>query len=216
MSRIRSLATAALAAFVLAGLTVVPAGSAGAVAIPVRCDGATTDTVMIEWDGLAYELSGVCGTVRITADNADVAIPNATRVIVEGSGNVVRIKTVGLLEVRGTRQQVSTMSVNRAVVAGSHSSVAVSGLLEELTVTGPANSISAGSTILARLLGTGSSLRATRGYTTRISGDGNRIAYAWLDTVVVPGDQNRALVDKGRTTVRVSGLGNRIRVHRRA
>jgi len=209
-------ANAALVALVMAGLTLLPAGSADAVAVPVRCDGATSDTVTIEWDDLTYELSGVCGTVLITADDADVTIPNATRVIVEGSGNVVRTKTVGLLEVRGTRQQVSPTSVHRAVVAASHSTVAVSGLLEELTVTGPANSVSAGSTILARLLGNGSTLRATRGYTTRIGGDNNVVAFAWLDKVVVSGDQNRARVDNGRTTVRVTGVGNRIRVHRRA
>jgi len=214
--RSSALSNAALAAVVVAGLSLLPAGSAQALAIPVRCDGATADEVTIAWDDLSYELSGVCGTVRITADNAEVTIPTATRVIVEGSGNVVRTKTVGLLEVRGTRQQVSPTSVHRAVVAASHSTVAVSGLLEELTVSGPANSVSAGSTILARLLGTGSTLRATRGYTTRIGGDNNLVAFAWLDKIVVPGDRNRARVDNGRTTVRVTGVGNRIRVHRRA
>lgn len=212
----RTLATLAIAALTAAGLATLPAGPAHALAIPVRCDGATADEVTIAWDNLTYELSGVCGTVRITADNADVTIPTATRVIVEGSGNVVRTKSVGLLEVHGTGQQVSPVSLRTLVLAASHSTVAVGGLLEQATVTGPANTVSAQTTNLVRLLGNGSTVRAARGYTTRIAGDGNNASFTWLDRIVVPGDRNRALVTNGRTTVRVTGVDNRIRVHRRA
>ena len=212
----RTLAAVAIAAVTAAGLATLPAGPAHAIAIPVRCDGATADEVTIAWDDLSYELSGVCGTVRITADHAEVTIPTATRVIVEGSGNVVRTKSVGVLEVRGTGQQVSPVSVRTLVLGASHSTVAVRGLLEHTTVTGPANTVSAQTTDLVRLLGNGSTVRATRGYTTRIAGDGNTAVFTWLDKIVVPGDRNRALVSNGRTTVRATGVGNRIRVHRRA
>ena len=196
----RSLAALALGAAAVAG-SAAPAHAADAplLSIPVTCDGASAPEVVLSYDDVSYDVRGVCGTVRITGDRIHVTMGTATRLIVEGSGNVVRSKSLERLDVRGTDQQVSPVSVKDAVLIASHSTLTVDGLLEDITVTGAGNTVTSD-----RMVG------------ARLRGNGNRLSARRLYRLAVPGDRNRAQVAEGATAVRVSGVDNRISVHRRA
>lgn len=195
-----------LAAAVLA-LTAAPAVAADPVTdligdlttIRVQCDIDDRPEVVLGREGATYELRGTCGRVRVTADEADVTMPTATHLIVEGTGNVVRTKALGILEVRGTDQQVSPTSVRTLVLGGSGNAVRASGLVSDATITGHHDLLTARELI-----------------TARVRGNVNRLSTRLLDVLRVPGDRNRVTVTEGRTRVSVTGDGNRISVHRRA
>ena len=196
----RSLAALVLGVAAVAGSTVsARAADAPLLTIPVTCDGASAPEVVLSHDDVSYDVRGVCGTVRITGDRIHVTMGTATRLIIEGSGNVVRSKSLERLDVRGSDQQVSPVSVKDAVLVASHSTLAVDGLLEDITVIGAGNTINSDRMVGAHLRGNGNRLNARRLY---------RLA--------VPGDRNRAQVTEGATAVRVSGVDNQISVHRRA
>ena len=60
--------------------------------IPVNCALEGEDGIELAYDDTTYVLEGVCGTVRVTADDAVVTMPTATHLLVTGERNQVTAK----------------------------------------------------------------------------------------------------------------------------
>lgn len=200
------LAALTLAATGLAatGLAAAPAHATG-LTIPVQCAlGAET---VLPWDGATYDLSGACGVVRVSADDATITMPTATRLVVEGSGNTVTAKPVYDVEVTGAGNSVTTPSITSLVVSGTGSTVSVSGLLESAELTGSGTSLTADTVNVLRMRGT-DTVRARKAYRTRITGSDNSVALTRADRLVLTGARNAVTVARGRTTLRDRGTDN--------
>ena len=129
-SRPLALALALLGA--AASLTALPAPvQAAGLPIPVDC---TDRRVVLEWDGLTYDLQGTCGVVVVAADDTEVSVPAARMVVVRGEGNVVHAKPADRVRVLGRDQRVDVVSVRSLRVASPGSLVTVAGLAEEASV----------------------------------------------------------------------------------
>lgn len=114
-----------------ASLTALPApAQADGLPIPVDC----TRRVVLTWDGLTYDLQGTCGVVVIAAEDTEVSIPAARKVVVRGEGNVVHAKPTDRLRVLGRDQRVDVVSVRALRIASPGSVVTVTGLAEEVSV----------------------------------------------------------------------------------
>ncbi|MBD3946301.1 DUF3060 domain-containing protein [Nocardioides ganghwensis] len=206
-SRARTLSAALLAASLVA--TPVSGGSGAAHAagltVPVQCEiGAET---VLAWDDVAYELRGTCGVVRVTADDATVTMPAATKLVVEGSANAVTAKSLYDLQVLGPDTTVTTPSITTLAVSGAGSSVVVAGLVERAELRSTGSSLTADTVNVLRLRGTGS-VTARKAYRTRLTGSDNVVRLRRSDRLVLTGDRNAVVVERGRTTVRDRGEGN--------
>jgi len=127
----RPLALALALVGAAASLTALPTSAqAGGLPIPVDC----TRRVVLTWDSLTYDLQGTCGVVVIAADDTEVSIPAARKVVVRGEGNVVHAKPADRLRVLGRDQRVEVVSVRALRVASPGSVVTVSGLAEKASV----------------------------------------------------------------------------------
>lgn len=204
---------AGLAGALVATSLLVALPARGGVAIPVDC---STDTTVLRMDGVAYDLEGPCGVVKILADDAEVSMPTATDLVIRGHGNVVVAKPLTRVVVRGHHNRVSTPSARSLRIASPGSSVVVSGLLEKAVLDRRGATVRADQVTVLRIDGNGHRVRARRGYHARLEGNRNDLDYHRLGRLVVNGDHNEALVRRGRTAVRVDGDRNRIRVNRRA
>lgn len=209
----------ALAALLAAGSLVaagpLPAPAQAALTVPVRCESVPDDEVVLAWDDVAYDVSGTCGVVRVTADRATVTMSTATRLVVEGTGNRVSSKSVLALEVTGDDNAVSTPSVRTLLLAGSGSAVTVAGLLEDARLTGLGVSLRADRVHALVLRGAAADVAVADVLEVRVPGSDHAVRLTRAEKVVVRGDRNRVQVDRGRTRVRVHGEDNRVRVHRR-
>lgn len=182
----------------------VPAHAAGLV-VPVQCElGAET---VLPWDDVAYDLRGTCGVVRITADDATVTMPAATRLLVEGTGNTVTAKPLAEVQVTGAGNSITAPTIRTLAVTGAASSVAVSGLVERAEVTSSASTLTADTINVLRLRGS-DTVTARKAYRTRITGAGNAVALTRADRLVLTGDRNTVTVAQGRTTLRDRGADN--------
>jgi hypothetical protein len=218
-SRSRSLrirALAALAGGVAGGVVAAPVIAAnpahGVLALPVNCE---VGKVVLEHDGLAYDLRGNCGVVVIAADDTDVTMPTARRLVVRGQGNEVVAKPLTRLVVRGHDNTVTTPTVRHLRLASPGSRVRVEGLLEQARLRKRAGTVTADQVTDLRIRGDRHRVLARRGYDAQLAGDRNRVGYRRLDELAVTGDANRVRVRRGSTEVRVEGRHNRIRVNRR-
>ena len=201
MLRTALLATAALAAASLAGPT---APASAEIAIPVNCqDGAT-----ISGDGLTYDLQGPCGDVLVTASNATVHMPAATRLVVRGAHNTIDADPVQQVRVHGHDQDLTIRSTKRVVVASPGSRIHFGGLVEHARVPGNRSRLDARRIDGLKVSGNHNAVSARHGYDARFGGDHNRATWTWLDQLVVPGDDNTLGVRRGSTETTVTGAGN--------
>lgn len=208
--RVLSGSLLALTAVVL-GTTVPPAATAG-FAVPVQCE--TSAETVLPWDDVTYTLSGTCGVVRVTADDAVVSMPAATRLVVEGDRASVTAKSLLALEVAGADNAVTTPSVKDLAVTGPRTQVTVAGLLENATVASSGSSVAADTINVLRLRGS-DSVAARKAYRVRITGTANALRLRRADRLVLTGDANTVTVERGRTTVRDRGEGNVLDLRRR-
>ena len=210
------------AALVAVSLVAVPlsplvaGGSAAARAavltVPVQCElGAET---VLAWDDVTYELRGTCGVVRVTADDATVTMPAATQLVVEGSANAVTAKSLYDLQVLGSGTTVTTPSITTLAVSGARSSVAVAGLVERAELRGTGSSLTADTVHVLRLRGA-DSVTARKAYRTRVTGSDNVVRFRRSDRLVLTGDRNSVVVERGRTTLRDRGDDNVLDLRRR-
>lgn len=209
----RGLAAALLPAALSAatGLLAAPASAGlGDVAIPVDC----TDGATISRDNLTYQLNGPCGDVLITASNATVRMPAATKLVVRGDHNVVHAKPVQRLLVRGHDQLVDVRSAKAARVASPGSRVHFDGLAETLKVPGNRAHVDADQISTLLVGGNRNVVVADKGFDARIGGNHNRATWRWLDQLRVPGDRNHLDVRRGSTAATVSGAGNDVDLNR--
>lgn len=125
------LATALSTGLVAAGAALPAPAQATGLPIPVDC---TDRRVVLEWDGLTYDLQGTCGVVVIAADDTEVSIPAARKVVVRGAGNVVHAKPADRVRVLGRDQRVDVVSVRALRVASPGSVATVTGLAEEASI----------------------------------------------------------------------------------
>jgi hypothetical protein len=212
-SRSRLLSAALVAASLVAASVAVtaPARAAG-LTVPVQCEiGAET---VLAWDDVTYELRGTCGVVRVTADDAIVTMPAATQLVVEGSTNTVTAKSLYDLQVRGAGTTVTTPSITTLAVSGTGSTIAVEGLVERAELSSRGSSLTADTVNVLRLRGA-DSVTARTAYRTRITGSDNVVRFRRSDLLVVTGDRNSVVVERGRTTVRDRGAGNVLDLRRR-
>jgi hypothetical protein len=215
MSRTTScLAAAVLAAGVGASALVAAPAQAG-LTIPVNCAWAGPDGLELGMDGATYQVEGVCGTVRVTADNAVVTMPTATHLYLTGAGNRVTSKSLGQAHVTGADNALTSTSLTGLEVTGPRASVAVIGLAETVHLLADATTFTADRMHAVVVRGTGTSVSGRRGFRTAVHGDGNSLGYDRLDSLRVVGAGNHVDVASGRTGVTVRGTGNRVRVHRR-
>jgi hypothetical protein len=217
---VRRTSTAALTALLAAatGLVAAPADAVNlSASFPVSfaCESVPSEEVVLSWDDVTYDLSGICGVVRVTGDRVDVTMPTARRVVVEGQDVAVTSKSLGVLEVTGSGARVHATSAQQVLVNGGGSTVAVDGLLEDASVTGPDAVLSADTVHALRLRSSGAEVTARRAYVVRLPGDANTARLTRADKVVVAGDGNSVSVARGRTVVRDRGEGNAVSVHRR-
>ena len=212
----RGRATAALAGALAGGLvatfTSAVAPAQGAIAWPVNCE---VDKVVLEHDGQSFDLHGNCGVVVVKADDAQVSMPTARKLVVRGHGNEVVAKPLTTLVVRGHDNTVSAPTVRTLRLASPGSRISVDGLLEKAVLDRRRGTVTADQVSDLMMRGKGHRLHARRGYDARIASDGSRVGFRRLDRVVVTGDDNRVRVRRGETSVRVDGSGNLVRVHRR-
>ena len=208
----RALSAPLLALAVVAGgAAIAPAATAG-FAVPVQCElGAET---VLPWDGVTYELNGTCGVVRVTADDATVTMPAATRLVLDGDRASVTAKSLLALEVPGAGNAVTTPSVKDMTITGAGSRVAVEGLAENVTLASTASSLTADTVNVLRLRGT-DAVTARKAYRTRVTGTGNDVRLTRADRLVLTGDANSVTVARGRTTLRDRGEGNALDLRRR-
>lgn len=208
------LAAALLSAGVAAGALVAAPAEAG-LTIPVNCAWGGPDGLVLDLDGATYQVEGVCGTVRVTADDAVVTMPTATHLYVDGSGNRVTSKSLGEAHVTGADNVLAATSLTSLEVTGPRASVAVTSLAETVRLLADGTSFTADRTHEAVVRGAGSTVSTRRGFRTSVRGDGNTFGYERLDVLRIVGTGNRAEVAHGRTAVTVRGPGNSLRVHRR-
>jgi hypothetical protein len=207
------LTTVVATGLLLAGLVPAPPGAqAAGIPIHVSC---TDGTVVLEWDGLTYDLDGTCGVVVIAADNTEVTIPSSRTVVVRGEGNVVHAKPTDRLRVLGSHQRVDVVSVRALHVASPGSVVTVDGLAEEVSVDKRRADLRAGQVSELVVAGRGHDVRARRGFTVRVTGSHATLGFRRLETLRVSGDDNAVRVRRGRTEVSDTGERNTIRVRRR-
>lgn len=194
----------ALLAASLLLLPVAPATATG-LTVPVQCElGAET---VLAWDDVTYDLSGTCGVVRVTADDASVTMPAATRLVVEGSSNTVTAKSVYDVLVTGAANTVTTPSITTLAVTGAGSDVAVAGLVEHADLGSTGSSLTADTVNVLRLRGA-DSVNVRKAYRTRVTGSDNVVRFRRSDRMVLTGDRNSVVVERGRTTVRDRGEDN--------
>lgn len=196
---------------VAAGAATPPAATAG-LAIPVRCE--TGEETVLPWDDVAYDLSGTCGVVRVTADDAVVTMPTATRLVLDGDRATVTSKSLLVLEVPGAGNTVATPSVQYLTITGTGSRVAVDGLVEHATLASASSRLSADTIGVLRLRGS-DAVAARKAFRTRITGTANDLRLTRADRLVLTGGSNAVTVARGRTTVRDRGVGNVLDLRRR-
>ena len=206
----RRLGTLAAGLLVATGLTSAPADAG--VAVPVSC---SSGPVEIRTDDLTYDLDGTCGVVRVLADDVTVRMPTATRVVVRGHRNTVVAKSIGVLVVRGRHHEVRPVSVRHLRVASPGTAVEVEGLVETARLGRRGATVTADRVLTLRAPGHHNTLRAGNGYDASVGGNANTVRFRRLESLVVTGDDNAAVVTRGSTAVRDSGSDNRIRVNRR-
>lgn len=187
-----------------AGGAAVPAHAAG-IAVPVQCE-VGSETVLA-WDHVTYDLRGTCGVVRVTADDTTVTMPAATQLVLEGTGNAVTAKPLGVVSITGSGNTLSAPTVRDLTVTGAGSSVSVAGLVEEAQLGSSASELTADTVNLLRLRGA-DTVTAGKAYRTRITGSDNVVALTRADRLVLTGDRNHVAVARGRTTLRDRGDGN--------
>lgn len=174
-------------------------------ALPVQCEvGAET---VLAWDDVAYDLSGTCGVVRVTADHATVTMPTATQLILDGAGNTVSAKPLAVVSIVGDGNSVTAPTIQDLSVTGSGTTVAVSGLLERAVLASSTSSLTADTINVLRLRGA-DTVSARTTYRTRIIGSDNVLRVTRADRLVLFGDRNAATVARGRTTLRDRGEAN--------
>lgn len=213
-SRSRVLSAALTAASLLAAPAAGGTAPAHAVelTVPVQCE-LGSETVLA-WDDVTYELRGTCGVVRVTADDATVLMPTATRLVVEGSTSTVTAKSLHDVQVTGAGNAVTTPSITTLAVSGAGSSIAVTGLVERAELSSSASSLTAATVNVLRLRGT-DSVTAGKAYRTRVTGSDNVVRLRRSDRLALTGDRNAVVVERGRTTVRDRGDGNVLDLRRR-
>lgn len=194
-----------------APITPVEAG----ITFPVQCEiGAET---LLAWDDVAYDLQGTCGVVRVTADDATITMPAATRLVIEGTGNSVSAKPLQAASIGGSGNLVTTPSIGTLDLAGEGSTATVSGLVERATLTGTTNTFTADTVNQLKLRGSDTA-QVRKSWRTRITGSDNVVRLRRGEKLVVLGDRNGVVVERGRTTVRDRGADNvldlRPRTHR--
>lgn len=203
-SRHRVLPTALTAAALAAGVIAAPAQAVG-LALPVQCE--TGAETVLAWDDVAYDLRGTCGVVRVTADDATVTMPAATRLVLEGTGNTVTAKPLYDVEVTGTGNSLTTPSARSLLVTGAGTRVTVSGLVESAELASTSSSLTADVVNALRLRGA-DAVTARKAYRTRITGSDNDLGLRRADKVALTGDRNAVTVARGRTTLRDRGQDN--------
>jgi hypothetical protein len=194
----------------LVAVVTSPAQAAGA--IPIRC---SADKVVLEGDGLSYELQGTCGVVVVKTTDTQVDVPSSRKLVVRGHDNVVTARPGDVLAVRGRDHRVTIESTRVLRASSPGSVVTVTGLAEEVRVAGRGLELAARQLTDLRLRGAGHDVTARRGFDARVPGDRMRVVFRRLDTLGVGGDRNRVVVRRGATEVRNSGSDNTIRVNRR-
>lgn len=196
--------------------TAVPAPAAGApLVIPVNCAWGDEDGLELSLDGATYQVEGVCGTVRITADDAVVSMPTAAHLYVVGARNQVVSKQLGEAVVGGDDNRLQAPSLTALSVTGARASITVAGLAEAVHLRSTGSRLTADRTHELVVQGQGTAVTARRGFDTVLLGAGNSARHRRLDRLRIEGSGNLAVVDRGRTQVAVRGSGNRVRVHRR-
>lgn len=194
-----------------AGLLASPAQAVGLV-LPVQCE-AGEETVLA-WDDIAYDLRGTCGVVRVTADDATVTMPTATRLILDGTGNAVTAKPLAAVGIVGAGNSITTPSIQDLTVTGAGASVTVAGLVEQAVLVSTSSSLTADTIHVLRLRGA-DTVAARKAYRTRITGSDNVLRLTRADRLVLTGDRNAVTVARGRTTLRDRGEANVLDLRRR-
>ena len=212
---IASLSLSAAIGLAAASVTASPV-AALPVTLPVQCESQLNEReTVLAWDDTTYDVSGTCGTVRVTGDRVTVHMSTARRLVVEGADVAVQSKPLATLEVTGPGASVSATSVQHLALGGSGSTVVVAGLLEDATVTGPGSALTA-DTVHGLVLGSsGAHVAARKVYDLAVSGDDNTAAFRRAGGIVLSGARNSVTVERGRTAVRDHGAGNVVQVHRR-
>lgn len=215
--RTRVLGVAALAGALVGGglavlvLAMSPA-QAGLITIPVTC---SNDKVVLDQDDTDYELDGNCGVVEITASRTHVTMPTAQRLIVRGTGNVVVAKPIDVVIVKGHGNKVALPSARVLRLTSPGSVLAAEGLVEDVYLGRKRGTVTADQISELRAAGRGHDVRARRGFDAVVPGNRSDVRFRRLDEVNLRGDHNAVTVKRGKTEVRNSGSGNRVRVHRR-
>ena len=166
-------------------------------------------------DGATYELNGTCGVVVVTADDAEVTMPAAQKLVVRGHSNTIHAKPIDTLVVRGHDQSIAVTSVRTMRAASPGSTVQIEGLLEEAQLAKHGLRLTARQISDLVVTGRSHDVAAQRGYDARVAGDHSDLTFRLLDTVVLTGDDNGVQVRRGTTVVRNSGSGNAVQVNRR-
>ena len=209
----RAASVLVLSVLLLSALGAAPAATAAAgFAVPVQCE--VGDETVLSWDDVTYELSGTCGVVRVTADDAVVTMPAATRLVLDGDRASVSAKSLLALEVPGADNVVTTPSVKDLTVTGASSQVTVEGLAEHVTLASTSSSLSADTVNVLRLRGS-DAVAARKAYRVRVTGTANHLRLTRADRLVLTGDANAVTVARGRTTLRDRGEGNVLDLRRR-
>ncbi len=201
----RALRTLLIAPLLLATTLAAAPAQADGLALPVQCE--LGEETVLAWDDVAYDLRGTCGVVRVTADDATVTMPSATRLVVEGAGNAVIAKPLADLEVVGAGTTVTTPSVQNLTASGTGSSIEVAGLVEHAELTGTSTVLSADTINVLRLRGA-DTVSARKAFRTRITGSDNVLRLTRSDRLVLTGNRNAVTVARGRTTLRDRGEDN--------
>lgn len=208
----RTIATLVLPTLLGAAALVAAPAQATGLAFPVQCElGAET---VLSWDDVTYDLSGTCGVVRVTADDATVTMPAATQLILDGTGNVVTAKPLAVVSIVGAGNTLTAPTIQDLTVTGAGSSVAVTGLLEHAELTSASSTVTADTINALRLRGA-DAVTARKAYRTRITGSDNALHLTRADRLVLTGDRNAVTVARGRTTLRDRGEDNVLDLRRR-
>lgn len=202
----------AVAGALMTALVLFAAPAQALAAVPVDCG---TDEVVLTVDHLSYDLEGACGVVVVEADDTEVSMPTATRLVVRGHGNEIVAGPQTRVVVRGRDNSLSTPTIRSLRLASPGSVVAVEGLLEKAVLARRGGTVRADQVTELRIDGGRHRVRARRGHDALVRGDRNQLRYRRLGDLVVAGDRNDVRVRRGETRVRVTGTGNIVRVHRR-
>lgn len=187
-----------------AGLVAAP-GQAAGLTVPVQCE--LGEETVLAWDDVTYDLSGTCGVVRVTADDATVTMPAATELILDGAGNAVTAKPLAAVSVVGAGNSLTTPTIQDLTVAGAGTTVTVAGLVEQAVMASASSSLTADTINVLRLRGA-DTVAARKAYRTRITGADNVLRLTRADRLVLNGDRNTVTVARGRTTLRDRGEAN--------